>query len=453
MKILIAGSGKVGATLTRQLSAEGYDLTLIDTNSSVLEQSLERYDVMAVHGNCAAMETLKEAGVEKADLLIAVTNADEMNLLCSMTAHGVNPRLHTIARIRNPEYTDQIYEMRNIFALSLSVNPERQAAMEIEQLLKYPGFLKREAFAKGRVEIVELKVKPGSPLCNVALSDLNSIIGCKVLVCTVLRKGLAAAPDGNFILCEGDRIFVTATTNTLTTLLKNLGIITHKVRRVMICGGSRISYYLAERLLKSGINVQIIEQDYNRCLELANLLPQACIVHGDASNQVLLTSEGLESSDALVTLTGLDELNMVISLYGNACGIPQVITKVGHLENNDLLDSLSLGSVICPKDLCSNTIVRYVRAMKKQEGAALTIHSIADGQAEAIEFMVDDQTLHCGEPLKAIHLKRNVLIACIIHGSRTEIPAGDSVFSLGDTLIIVSVSSQVIYQLNDIFEA
>ena len=164
------------------------------------------------------------------------------------------------------------------------------------------------------------------------------------------------------------------------------------------------------------------------------------IVHGDASNQVLLTSEGLESSDALVTLTGLDELNMIISLYGNACGIPQVITKVGHLENNDLLDSLSLGSVICPKDLCSNTIVRYVRAMKKQEGAAPTIHSIADGQAEAIEFMVDDQTLHCGEPLKAIHLKRNVLIACIIHGSRTEIPAGDSVFSLGDTLIIVSVS-------------
>ena len=168
---------------------------------------------------------------------------------------------------------------------------------------------------------------------------------------------------------------------------------------------------------------------------------------------MLLTSEGLESSDALVTLTGLDELNMIISLYGNACGIPQVITKVGHLENNDLLDSLSLGSVICPKDLCSNTIVRYVRAMKKQEGAALTIHSIADGQAEAIEFMVDDQTLHCGEPLKAIHLKRNVLIACIIHGSRTEIPAGDSIFSLGDTLIIVSVSSQVIYQLNDIFEA
>ena len=177
MKILIAGSGKVGTTLTRQLSAEGYDLTLIDTNSSVLEQSLERYDVMAVHGNCAAMETLKEAGVEKADLLIAVTNADEMNLLCSMTAHGVNPRLHTIARIRNPEYTDQIYEMRNVFALSLSVNPERQAAMEIEQLLKYPGFLKREAFAKGRVEIVELKVKPGSPLCNVALSDLNGMHG------------------------------------------------------------------------------------------------------------------------------------------------------------------------------------------------------------------------------------------------------------------------------------
>ena len=451
MKILIAGSGKVGTTLTRQLSAEGYDLTLIDTNSSVLEQSLERYDVMAVHGNCAAMETLKEAGVEKADLLIAVTNADEMNLLCSMTAHGVNPRLHTIARIRNPEYTDQIYEMRNVFALSLSVNPERQAAMEIEQLLKYPGFLKREAFAKGRVEIVELKVKPGSPLCNVALSDLNSIIGCKVLVCTVLRKGLAAAPDGNFILCEGDRIFVTATTNTLTTLLKNLGIITHKVRRVMICGGSRISYYLAERLLKSGINVQIIEQNYNRCLELANLLPQACIVHGDASNRELLESEGIDDCDALVNLTGMDEQNIVVSLFGASRDVPQIITKLSRDQSNSVLASLPIGSVICPKELCCNTIVRYVRAMQNQTGAAVSLHTIADGQTEAIEFRVKEGTQHLNEPLRDVPLKKNLLVACIIHGPQAEIPSGDSCLRAGDTVIVVTSRRNAVHQLNDIF--
>lgn len=452
MKIIIAGNGKVGATLARLLSAEGYDLTVIDSNPSVLENSVESYDVFAIQGNCATMDILKQAGVEEADLLIAATNADEVNLLCCMTAHSINPRLHTIARIRNPEYSDQIYEMRDIFALSLTVNPERQAAAEIEQLLKYPGFLKRETFAKGRVEIVEFRVDAGSRLCNTALIHLNSIIRTKVLVCTVLRDGTAIAPDGAFVLQEGDRLFVTAPTNNLTALLKNLGIITHKVRRVILCGGGRISYYLAERLLKSGITVQIIEQDRNRCLELANQLPQACIVHGDATNQTLLTSEGLESCDALVTLTGLDELNVIISLYGNSCGVPQVITKVGHLENGKLLDSLSLGSVICPKDLCSNTIVRYVRAMKNQAGAALTIHSIADGQAEAIEFVVEEETRHCGETLRDIRLKKNVLVACIIHGSHTEIPSGDSTFALGDTLVIVSSNGRVIYQLNDIFE-
>ena len=451
MKIIIAGDGKVGAALTRQLSAEGYDLTLIDSNSTVLENSVEAYDVIAIQGNCATMDTLKQAGVEDADLLIAVTNADEVNLLCCMTAHNINPRIHTIARIRNPEYSDQIYEMRDVFALSLTVNPERQAAMDIEQLLKYPGFLKREAFAKGRVEIVEFRVDAESRLCNKPLSELNSIVGTKVLVCTVLRSGNATSPDGNFVLKEGDRLFVTAPTNNLTTLLKNLGIITHKVRRVILCGGSRISYYLAERLLKSGVEVQVIEQNRDRCLELSNLLPEACVVHGDATNQSLLISEGIERCDALVTLTGLDELNMIISLYGNSCGVPQIITKVGHLENGKLLDSLSLGSVICPKDLFSNTIVHYVRGMKNQTGAALTVHSIADGQAEAIEFMVDEKTRHRGETLKAIQLKKNVLIACIIHGSHTEIPSGDSTFSLGDTLIIVSSNDRVIYQLNDIF--
>lgn len=210
MKIIIAGDGKVGAMLTRQLSAEGYELTLIDANLKVLESTEERYDIMAVQGNCASMETLEKAGVREANLLIAVTNADEVNLLCCMTAHGLNPDIHTIARIRNPEYTDQVYKMRNLFALSMMINPEKQAAAEIERLLKYPGFLKRDTFAKGRVEIVELRVESGQKLCNTALNDLNGIVKCKILVCTVIRNGKAIAPDGNFVLLEGDRIFVTA---------------------------------------------------------------------------------------------------------------------------------------------------------------------------------------------------------------------------------------------------
>lgn len=452
MKILIAGNGKVGVTLTRQLSAEGYDLTLIDSNPSVLENSMERFDVNTVQGNCAAMETLCQAGVQDADLLIAATNADEVNLLCCMTAHGLNPKLHTIARIRNPEYTQQAYTMRGIFALSLAVNPEKQAAEEIERLLKYPGFLKRDTFAKGRVEIVELKVAADSKLCDAPLSSLYKIVRCQILVCAVLRAGTAITPDGNFVLRAGDRIFVTAPADNLAVLLKNLGIITHKVKKVLLAGGGRVSYYLAAALQKSGIAVQLIEQDEHRCIQLAGMLPDVCVVRGDASNQALLDSEGLASCDALVTLTGLDELNMVISLYGNSCGVPQIITKLGRVENTRILDSLPIGSVVCPKELCCTTIVRYVRAMHNQVGAAVTIHSIADGQAEAIEFLADSATLHCGEPLKKLRLKKNVLVVCIGHGTATEIPNGDSCFYKGDTLIIVSSGDDVIQQLNDIFE-
>ena len=254
----------MGATLTRQLSAEGNDLTLIDSNPKVLESSEERYDVMVVQGNCASMEVLLQAGVKEADLLIAVAGADEINLLCCMTAHGLNERIHTIARVRNPEYTDQIYEMSGMFALSMAVNPEKQAAAEIARLLRYPGFLKRDTFAKGRVEIVELRIDEHSKLCNVALNDMNGIVKCKILVCAVLRNGRAITPDANFVLREGDRIFVTASADTLTILLKNLGIITHKVKRVILCGGGRVSYYLAKQLQSGGINVQIIERDLDR---------------------------------------------------------------------------------------------------------------------------------------------------------------------------------------------
>lgn len=452
MKIIIAGDGKVGSMLTKQLSAEGYDVTLIDDNPKVLESTEELYDIMAVQGNCATMEVLERAGVEEADLLIAATSADEINLLCALTAHGMNDRLHTIARIRNPEYTDQIIKMREIFPLSLTVNPEKQAALEIERLLKYPGFLKRDTFAKGRVEIVELRLDEGNPLCDHTLADMDAVVGCKVLVCAVLRDGSAAAPDGNYMLRAGDRIFVTAPTETLELLLKKLNIITHKVRRVLLCGGSRLCYYLAKQLDESGIAVRLIERDYDRCLQLANLLPGVNVVHGDASDEHLLESEGIDDCDALVTMTGLDELNMVISLQGTIRKVPQVITKLGRMENTHVIDRLPIGSTISPKQLCCNSIVRYVRALRNQTGAALTVHTIADGHAEALEFCVNEESMHIGEPLKQLHLKQNVLIVCITHRGRQEIPGGDSYYEKGDTVIVVSSRDSVIYRLNDIFE-
>lgn len=452
MKIIIAGDGKMGSSLTRQLSTEGYDVTLIDSKPTVLETSEERYDVMVVQGNCASMEVLVQAGVKDADLLIAVTGPDEVNLLCCITAHGINPALHTIARVRNPEYTDQIYKMREMFGLSLAINPEKRAAEEIERLLQFPGFLKRDTFAKGRVEIVELRIDADSKLCNVALNDMNGIVKCKILVCAVLRNGKAIAPDGNFILREGDRIFVTAATSVLAILLKNLGIITHKVRRVILCGGGTLCYYLANRLCQSKIDVQIIENDLDRCKHLAEMLPDACVIHGDASSQYLLESEDIENCDALVTMTGLDELNMVISLYGMNKGVRQVVTKLGRMDNANILGDVTLGGIVSPKELSCNTIVRYVRAMKNQTGAAITVHTIADGQAEAIEFLADSNTLHCGQPLKELKLKKGVLVVCITKEGKQIIPNGDSFFSVGDTVIVVTNGDKAIYQLNDIFE-
>lgn len=452
MKIIIAGSGKVGAALTRQLSSEGHDITLIDSNQAVLDNTIEKYDVISVRGNCASSKVLLQAGVKEATLLIAATSEDEINLLCCLTAHAVNPDLHTIARIRNPEYSEQIYQMREIFALSLTVNPERQAAREIEQLLKFPGFLKRDSFAKDRVEIVELRVNGDSILNGICLSGLTGIVKCQVLVCTVLRDGEAIMPGGSFVLKEDDRIFVTAPTNELTTLLKNLNIITHKIKRVMLAGGGRLSIYLAQRLTKSGMNVRIIEKDYERCVMLAQLLPSADIIHGDASSLPLLEREGISECDALVSLTGLDEMNMVISLYAADHKVPQVITKFGHAEDTAIFNRLAIGSIISPRELCCNIIARYVRAMHKQTGAAVSVHSIAAGKAEASEFIVDRATQHCGEPLKTFKIRKNVLIVCITHQGSTMIPNGDSCFRIKDTVVVVTVAGTALSQLNDIFE-
>jgi trk system potassium uptake protein TrkA len=397
------------------------------------------------------MGVLLQAGVRQADLLIAVTDADEVNLLCCTTAHGLNQKLHTIARIRNPEYLEQIHRLRNVFGLSMTINPERQAAEEIHRLLKYPGFLRRDTFANGRTEIVELRIEAGSKLCNATLSELFGIIKCRVLVCAVLRNGTAVAPGGNFVLRENDRIFVTAPTENLALLLTNLGVITRRARKVILCGGGRVSYYLSQQLCKVGVSVTLIEKDLDRCRELAALLPDVSVIHGDATDQALLESQGIDDCDALVTLTGIDELNMIISLYGTGKNVPQVITKLGRAANRSIAEHLSLGSIVYPRELCSNQIVRYVRAMQNQSGAAVSIHFIADGQVEAIEFTVDDTTENCGKPLKELKLRPNVLLVSITSGAVTTIPNGDSSFRKGDTIVVVTSGRGKLRQINDIF--
>ena len=452
MRILIAGAGKVGCALTQELSSEGHDITLVDNNSKVLEEALGKYDVITLEGNSGSKKTLEEAGIHKMDLFIAATNADEVNMLSCITAHTLNPNIHAIARIRDPEYVDQAYEMSSIFSLSLVINPEKQAAQEIARLLKYPGFLKRETFAKAKVEIVELKVRPNSRLINVPLIKLSSIVGSQVLVCVVVRGNQTIMPDGNFVIKEGDRLFVTGESAALQQMLTRIGVINMPVRNALITGGGRISYYLAEELIKAGIHPSILDNNEEKCIELAKKLPGATIIMGDASSHSVLESEKVSQYNAVVSLTGLDELNIVTSMYAHLYHVPQIVTKLGRGESIELLDSLPIGSIVCPKELCTMHIVRYVRAIQAKKGAALTVHRIADNHAEAIEFEVDNETRHVGEAFKDINFKKNLLIVSVGRGDKTIIPNGNSSFSYGDTVVVIATNNTLLLQLNDIFE-
>ena len=452
MKILVAGSGKVGSEIVEKISAEGHEITIIDNDTDVLESIMEDFDVIGVHGNAASLDVLEEAGAADAELLIAVTDMDEVNLLACMTARSVNENIKTIARIRNPDYRSQAYRMRDLFGLDMSINPEENAAVEIKRLLQYPGFLNIDTFARGNAEIVTLKIDAKSQLKDVKLNELNKIVHTQVLVAIVERDGQAIMPAGDFVLRENDRIHVTASTDNLSTLLRNLGILSRKVRNVMIAGGSTVGYYLAKELENSGTRVKIIEKNQERCEKLAVALPQAQIIYGDASSQQFLESENISEYDALVTLTGLDELNIVISLYGHNRGVPTIITKLSHAENNRMLETLPIGSVISSKEMISSSVVRYVRSIQNTKGAALTVHIFANGAAEAIEFDVDEDTKHCGEELRAIRIKKNVLVGGISRNMRTEIPTGSSRFMPGDTLVVVADRELRIRELNDIFE-
>ena len=439
MRIIIAGDGKVGLALTRLLSQEGHDLVTIDSNRAVLERDMQQFDVMTVVGNCATMATLNEAKVQQAEVLIAATSADEINLLCCLTARKMNPTLHTIARVRSPEYREQLYMMRGEFGLSLIINPEREAAKEIFRLLQLPGFLKRETFAKGRVEIVELRVLERSPLENVILNHLPHVLGCKVLVCAVIRDGHALIPSGDTMLRRGDHIYVTAPVTVLSYLMKRLGITQKKIRHAMLIGAD--------------VHVKIIENNLQRSEQLAQMLPEAAIICADGANQEILEAEGLNETDALVTLTGIDEQNIITSMVGNAKGVPHIVTKVNRIMTTGMVETLPIGSVVSPKELCSANIVQYVRAMQHQTGAAVTLHRIADGRAEALEFIVNKQSKYIGEPLKnlRLRLKKNILISCITHHGNTVIPDGESYYQLGDTVIVVTTREQPVLQFNDIF--
>ena len=452
MKIVIVGDGKVGYTLTKQLSQEGHRVIVIDNNAQVLQHSMDSLDVSAVQGNGAALAVQKEAEVGQSDLLIAATSGDEVNLLCCILAKKLGCK-HTIARVRNPEYTQQLALLREDLGLSMTINPERTAANEIFRLIQFPSFLKRETFCRGRVELLELKVTEDSPLNGIRLMNMVSITGVNVLVCTVNRNGELIIPTGMFQLAVGDKITVTAANTDLAIMMRNLNLSTQKVKDVMLVGGSHISSYLAKMLTNSGIRVRIIERDMEKCRALSEDIPNAIVICGDGTSQELLTAEGIADVDVLVSLTNMDEENIILSMYAEYMGVPKTITKISRVEYEAVFRDRGLGSVISPKLLTCNDIVTYVRAMKRSTtDSMLSLYRLCDGQAEAIEFRATENTRNLGVPFKDVRLRPNLLIACVTRNGEVIIPRGDDCILPGDNVVIVTTTERAISSLNDIFK-
>ena len=451
MKIVMMGCGKVGYTLTQALLQEGHDLTVIDQNSSVLSLLEEHLDVMCVRGNSASIAVQKQAGTAEADLAIAVTEYDEVNLISCMTAKKLGCS-HTIARVRNPEYSEAYYYLRDELGLNMIVNPERTAAREIFGLLRYPSLLRRDLIAKGRAEIVELPVRPGGKLDGIRLLELYGMLKVRVLVCAVERGDEVFIPNGTFTLHGNDRIYVTAPSDYLLSLIRYIGLETNKIRSVMVLGGSRIGFYLAQMLTKVGISVKMIDIDQKHCEKLSEMLSGVTVVNADATSFDALTDEGIDETDALVSLLNFDEQNIVVSMFANNRKVPKVITKINRTEYGDIMRAAEIECVITPKSLSNTDVLRFVRALENRYGSEVNaLHRMVDGKVEALEFRADANTPYLNTPLKDIPLKKNILIAVISHDGNITIPAGDSSYQKGDTIVVVTDAARALGSLNDIF--
>ena len=452
MKIVIIGGGKVGTEIAHQLSNEEHDVVLIDNDRRVVKLLGETLDMLTIYGNGAGLEKQRQADVGGSDLLLAVTPQDELNMICCIIARKLGCK-NTIARVRNPEYARQMYFIREELGLNMTVNPEWSTAREIFRLMQYPGFLKRDAFAKGRAEIVELEVKKGGALDGVSLFEMPKKLKVKVLVCAIQRGGNVIIPDGNFRLEAGDRIHVTAPAAELVSLLQAIGLRSRRSKNAMIIGGGRITRYLAESLLKIGTNVKVIEMDQRKSVQLAEALPDATIINADGTDQLVLNAENIRSMDSVVALTNMDEENLVISMYAKRIGVEQIVTKLNRTEYVDLFRSNGVDCIVTPKHLCAQEIVRYVRAMQNTgDSEVISLHHLLDGKVEAVELRVSERTKYHDVPLKDIQLKPNILLACISRRERIIIPGGGDVMMPGDTVVVVTLAGRVILDLNDIFQ-
>ena len=451
MKIIIIGCGKVGEELAAALSQENNDITIIDRKESALESLVNQYDVMGTVGNGASYSVQQEAGIADADLMIAVTGSDEMNLLCCLIAKKAG-NCHTIARIRNPEYNNELGYLKEELGLAMVINQEQTAAREITRVLRFPSAIEIDTFAKGRVELLRFRIPQESVLDGLSLIEMHSQLRCNVLVCTVERGGEILIPNGEFVLKSGDILSIVSETGEDEMFFKKIGIHQNRVRSVMIVGGGDIAYYLADMLSSYGIRVKLIEKNRQRCEVLWDKLPKASIIHGDGTSKSLLEEEDLTGADGFVALTDIDEENVILSLYARRQGIRKVVTKINHISFDEVIDTLDLDTIIAPRNLTAEYILQYVRARKNSMGSNVeTLHRIVDRKAEALELIIRDSFKRQNTPLQELPLKPGILVACITRNGKIILPRGRDVLKTGDSVVVVT-TRKGLNDIDDIFE-
>ena len=448
MKIVIIGCGKVGTSIARELNAENHDITVVDNDRKAVARLSETLDVMGVEGNGATYEALAEAGAETADLVIAATARDEVNLYACLMARSAGVP-HTIARVRSPEYTDDLYRVKDQLRLSMSINPELTEAIEISRLLRFSGALEIDSFAKGAVELIKVLVPAGSPINGKRISQIDTLNG-RIRLCTVERGSEVYIANGDTEIQAGDKVTVVAKPEIASRFFKKSGINIGRSKDVFLLGGGKVSFYLAQRLLKAGANVRIIERNLERCEELAESLHDAMIIHGDCMDQELLLSEGIENADGVAALMDYDEENILISLYIKEVSKAKIITKINNESFDNIIENLGLECVINPKTLTGEYIARYIRAMQNSLGSNVeTLYRLHEDRVEALEFRAKQSSKVIDTPLSDLNLKNDLQIICINRDGKIILPQGGDSIKAGDSVVVIT-KHKGLSDLNDI---
>ncbi len=452
MNIIIVGCGKVGEALAEQLNEQGNNITVVDINATRVNDIVTKHDVMGVVGNGATHATLEEAGFEDADLLIAVTGSDELNLLCCLIAEKA-ANCQVIARVRNPEYSAEASYLKRELELAMVINPELAAAAEMARILRFPSAIKIETFARGKIELLKFILPENSPLVGCTVKEITTKLHCDVLVCTIERGDEVFIANGDFLFRERDVVSIIASPQNATQFFRKINFAANSVKDVLIVGGGEISYYLCQMLARVGIRTTVIEKNQLRCDELSVALPNTTIIHGDAADQDILLEEGLETVGAFAALTNLDEENILLSLFAHSRSKAKLITKITRIDFDEVIKTLPLDTIIYPKSITCESIIRYVRAMKNSRNSNIeTLYHIIKGKVEAAEFVIRDRNALTDRPLCELPFRSNVLIAGILRGNMIITPKGQDMIQVGDSVIVVS-KDILLNDITDILQA